>query len=258
MKRTFYQWAGGDPQDHESLAWFSGAAPQQMGACVTQFRGGFAGSVWAKGACLGIVCGLGVFVFALLAAPAHGLVVGSVGLLLVLLLTAAILVAAALLARRYHHNVHQHGLVLTGPKGDVHAIPWATVDPGRIFIATSTRAMTRMPLALHRQRAFFAPGVVLNGWTDRPKGTHAAFEAFSSGYRHQPMPKDSPFGWWQLGVADPRELLAAIESAMVADGYPAAGLTSFALSRRFAAGDLRRNPALQEERALTDPPIGLP
>ena len=60
------------------------------------------------------------------------------------------------------------------------------------------------------------------------------------------------------GFGDVGAFVRDLEAAMVADGYPAAGLTPFALSRSVDAGDLRRDPALQRERLLTDPVLGLP
>lgn len=55
-------------------------------------------------------------------------------------------------------------MVLSGAtSADRHVVPWATVDPGRIFVAASTRALTRMPLPLHRQLSVLPPAVVVNG-----------------------------------------------------------------------------------------------
>lgn len=258
MTRAPYAWAGGTAQDHAVLAWFSAAGPAQMGPRRAAFRSGLTAAIWAKGVALGLGAGLVVALLVLLAAPDGGAGAAFLGLVAVVLLVIAILVVLSVVARRYRHDVHAHGLVLSGPGGGVEVLPWATVDPGRVLVGASTRSMTRMPVALHRQRAVFAPAVVLNGWTNRPTGSHQAFEAFSSGYRSQPQASDSPFGWWQLGVTDPAAFLQAVEAAMVADGYPAAGLTPFALSRKVTARDLRRDPGLQRERLLTDPVIGLP
>lgn len=75
--------------------------------------------------------------------------------------------------------------------------------------------------------------------------------------QHRPRPIDSPFGWWQLGVGEPSALIEAIEFAMVADGYPAAGLAAHALARRATVADMRRDSSYQQERRLADPPRGL-
>ena len=72
------------------------------------------------------------------------------------------------------------------------------------------------------------------------------------------MPIDSPFGWWQIGVHDGSAFLSCVEKAMIDDGYPAAGLTSYALGRSVNARDMQRTPSLQQERGLGDPVIGLP
>lgn len=229
-----------------------------MGALVARFRGGVALGAWGAVVLVGLAAGVVLGALVLVLAPGDALVPALAACGIAVLVAVLAAAAAVLGARRYRYDVHAHGMVLRGLRGGYDVIPWASVDPGRVFIARSVRAMTRMPIALHRQRAVFPPGLVLCGWTTRPTGTHEAIEAFSSGYRYQPMAGETPFGWWQLGVADPAALLAAIEYAMVADGYPAAGLAPFALSGRCSAGDLRRNPAIQRERQLTDPVIGLP
>lgn len=258
MTRAFYQWSGGTEADHAALAWFAGARPEQMGPRLATFRGGLTGRAWLGALVLVSVVSIALSVLVALLAPDPG--VGTVvGTCVVTAgLSLLVLLAVWLLARRHRCDVHAHGLVASGAWGGAEAIPWATIDPGRVFVATTVRAMTRMPLALYRQQATLPPGVVVNGWTQRPVGTTWWFEAFSSAYRYQPQPSDSPFGWWQLGPTDPRAFLTAMEQAMVADGYPAAGLTPFALSRSVDAGDLRRDPALQRERLLTDPVLGLP
>lgn len=259
MSRAFYQWSGGTPQDHEALAWFSGAGPEHMGPRVAGFHGGLTARAWAGSfaLCAVVVVALGLLLALLAPGGASG------GLLLGLVCTVgatfgAVMLLVWALARATRQDVHQHGLVVRGLWGRREAIPWATIDPGRIFIAETVRSMTRMPLALHRQQAVLPPGVVINGWTDRPLGSLPAVEAFSQGYRYQPSPSETPFGWWQLGATDPQAFLRAIEVAMVADGYPAAGLTPFVLARRVTAGDLRAAPELQRERMITDPVLGLP
>lgn len=258
MSRSFYGWCGGTREDVEALAFFDGARPEQMGALVACFRGGVTGTMWAKAAVLGVVIGLMVSVLVLVFWPdERGSTVAMLSPVFVLGFVLTIVAVVALIARRYRHEVRRHGLVLRSLVGRAEVVPWATVDPGRMFIGDSIRAATRMPLALHRQRAVFPPAVMVNGWTNRPRGSFEAFERFSGDYRYQPMPIDSPFGWWQLGVTDVRSFLTVVESAMVADGYPATGLTRFVLSRRFTARDLRRDPRVPRERALEDPVLGL-
>lgn len=259
VSRAFYQWSGGTSQDHEALAWFASAQPQQMGPLVRSFRGGIAGRAWWRS--LGTMLAFAAFltVIALVAAPAEtrASVIPGV-LVLAVAVWAFVMVCAWATARLQRTAVHAHGLVVSAPGSGPEAIPWATIDPGRIFVATTVRAMTRMPVALYRQQAVLPPGVVINGWTKRPLGGSLLAENLSSGYRYQPTPSDAPFGWWQIGATDPQALLSTIEAAMVADGYPAAGLTPFVLSRAVTARDLRREPALQAERGVTDPVIGLP
>lgn len=258
MTRTPYRWSGGTPADHEALARFASATPEQMGPALARFRGGITAGASLRVVLLGLTAGVVLGALVLLLAPGEALVPAVAAFVLAVVVAVVAAVAALLAARRYRYDVHAHGLVLRGLRGGYDVIPWATLDPGRVFIARSVRAMTRMPVALHRQRAAFPPGLVLNGWTNRPTGTHEVVEAVSGGHRYQPMASDTPFGWWQLGVAHPAALLGAIEQAMLADGYAAAGLTPFALSRRYSAGDLRRDPTIQRERRLADPAIGLP
>lgn len=258
MSRAFYRWSGGTPADHEALAWFSSATPGRMGPLVARFRGGIGVGAWVRIVGVGLGVGVVLGVLVLLLAPGAALVAAVAACAVTVVVAVLAATGALLAARRYRYDVHAHGLVLRGLRGGYDVLPWASLDPGRVFIARSVRAMTRMPIALHRQRAAFPPGVVLNGWTNSPTGTHEAVEAFAGGYRYQPTAGETPFGWWQLGVTDPAALLGAIEHAMVADGYAAAGLTPFALSRRYSAGDLRRDPTIQRERQLTDPVIGLP
>ena len=259
MTRQYYAWAGGTPDDHAALARMSAAGPADMGPLLASFRGGVGARALGRSlALLALVCvGLGAMVAGLApGGPSLALVVGAWCVAAAVYLPA--MLGVHLAARRTRQDVHRHGLVVRGPGSRAEALPWESMDPGRIFIATSVRAMTRMPLALHRQQAVLPPGVVVNAWTDRPLGSLPVAEALSQGYRYQPAPTDSPFGWWQLGPSDPRAFLQAVEAAMVADGYPAAGLTPFVLARRVRAGDLRRAPELQRERALVDPVVGLP
>lgn len=253
--------ARGTPQDHEALRWFSLARPDQMGAQVAVFRNRISGATWAKGTALGGCIGVAMAILVVLIAPPESSSAGPfVAFFLCVLLVDGILLALVLVARSYRHAVHEHGLVLTSPGSRTpEVVPWATLDPGRVFIPDSIRAHIRMPLASHRQRALFPPGLVINGWTNRPRGGPEIFEEFSSNYRYQPMPITSPFGWWQLSTGgDPRGMLETIESAMVADGYSASGLTDFALSRRVNARDMRTDPSLQAERALEDGVLGVP
>lgn len=259
MTRAFYQWAGGTEADHEALARLSAAMPEQMGPRVASFRGGLTAGAWGRALALMLAVYVALVPLDILAGqgspdPVRWLAMCAVFTACYL----PLLLVVLFLARRHHQDVHVHGLVVRGAWGAAEAIPWASIDPGRIFIATTVRAMTRMPLALYRQQAVLPPGVIINGWTQRPQGRHAVFEAFSAGYRYQPQPGASPFGWWQLGVTDPARFLASIEQAMLADGYRVAGLTPFVLSRQVSGTDLRRDPAMQAERALTDPVIGLP
>ena len=235
-----------------------------MGPRLARFRGGVTAIVWAKAALLTAVVSVAFLaLLALLGPSGVSLTNVWVTLLSVGAVVALVMAFSALAAHMFRYDVHRHGLVLFAPPlpgygSDPEVVPWATIDPGRTFIGMSVRSGIRMPVALHRQRATFPPAVMINGWTNRPRGRNEALEAFSGGYRYQPMPSGSPFGWWQIGVTDPEAFLDAVEAAMVAEGYPAAGLVRFALGRKVRARDMRRDPSLQAERQLSDPVVGLP
>lgn len=154
--------------------------------------------------------------------------------------------------------MHQHGLVLRSVGGSPQVVPWASLDPGRAFVADSPRAVLRVPTTLQRQRAPVFPAVVVSGWCSRPQGGNRLVEAVAGDVQYRPRAGGSPFGWWQLGVGDPARLLAEMEAAMTADGYPATGFARYVLGRRFTARDLRRHPVITAERELTDPVVGLP
>ena len=68
MTRAFYQWSGGTPQDHEALAWFSGATPEHMGPRVAGFHGGLTARAWASSLAL---CAVVVVTLGLLLSLIH-------------------------------------------------------------------------------------------------------------------------------------------------------------------------------------------
>lgn len=156
-------------------------------------------------------------------------------------------------ARRRRYDIHQHGLVLRGRRGEqVAVIPWTTVDPGRVLLSTpSRRVRAWTPLGL-LDWATRPTIVLINGWVRSPND-------LGQGRRHRydTGTYDYPFGWWQLGVTDPVHLLTAIESAMVADGHPARGLTAAALSQSYSAGPATLAAARELERASADSVIGI-
>lgn len=235
-------------------------AARADGPRLVRFRVLVTAEYWAKAALAGVDASIALMTLQALLGPDGLTLTIAAGLVVaVFVVLALVMIVYALGTRMYRHDVHRHGLVLHAPgRSGPEVIPWATIDPGRTFIGTTIRSGTRMPAALHRQRAAFPPVVMINGWTKQPRGGIEAVEAFTSGYIYRPMPTGSPFGWWQLGVRDPGTFLAAIEAAMVADGHLAAGLTHFALGRKVTARDMRCDPSLQQERRLIDPVLGLP
>lgn len=184
MTRPFYQWSGGTAHDHEATAWFSSARPEQMGPRLVRFRVPVAAEYWAKAALVGVAASIALMTLQALLGPDGLTPTIAVGLVVaVFVVLALVMIAYALGTRMYHHDVHRHGLVLHASGGSsLDVIPWATIDPGRTFIGTTIRSGTRLPVTLHRQRAAFPPVVMINGWTNRPRGGIEAVETFTSGY----------------------------------------------------------------------------
>ena len=155
--------------------------------------------------------------------------VRDVGLLF--FVTAAIVGALGLgmvvAARRRCYDIHRHGLAVRGPRGELEAIiPWARVDPGRILLRTPPRqveAWTPGGLLDWAARPTF---VLISGWERR------STDSCDNGAPRTTEATGCPPGWWHLGVTDPVNLLTVLESAMIADGHAARGLTVSALSHR--------------------------
>lgn len=256
MKNQFFEWHGGTDEDHAVLAGWAAATPEDMGPVLARFRGGVHARLWAKGALLALDLGLALGLLRAMVGPDEDLTRDVVAIFV----GAAVLVGGALLslllaARRRRHDVHRGGVVLRATADAPAAVvPWSSVDPGRVFVAPTTATATRW-LAARVQRAVRPAAAVINGsvrgpgGSDDPDGTNAVL-------RHRPGTGDGPFGWWQIGVADPVSVLVAMESAMVAEGYPAAGMASRALFRETTLRAMGRDAATELDRALADPVVG--
>lgn len=252
MTNGFFEWHGGTTEDHAALASWSAATAEDMGPLRARFRGGVHARLWTKGTVLVLDLGLGLGLLRAFVGPREDLARDVV----VLFVGAAALVAVALLllllaARRRRHDVHSGGLVLRATAdAPASVVPWASVDPGRAFIAPTTATATRRG-ASFVQRAIRPPAAVINGSILGAGGREGSAEV--TALRHRPVVGDGPFGWWQIGVSDPVAVLVAMESAMVAEGYPAEGMASRALFRESTLRAMGRDAAKALDRVLSDP-----
>lgn len=103
-------------------------------------------------------------------------------------------------------------------------IPFATMDPGRMVWATDLQAV-RSVVTLNRRRLAAGGDVLLLTGTDGWSGEDD-WRGLGTKYDQSPRSErlDSPFVWWCLGPRDVGALVGDLEAAMVAAGYPAAGL----------------------------------
>lgn len=153
-----------------------------------------------------------------------------------------------------HHRVCERGLVVG--KLTSHFVPWETIDPGRVRIGPKIGFIGRHPQVDNgspRFRVGTSPriGLVLNGLDAR-----TTFLAAVDPLRRPHGRSATPFAWWVLGTKRPHELAAAIEQAMVADGYPAHGLAASAAAQPLTVPWKVTAEPLLAERLATDPVIG--
>lgn len=257
VTHRLFEWHGGTTEDHAVLARWSAATVADMGPLRARFRGGVHARLWPKGALLALDLGLGLGLLRAVVGSREDLVRDVVAIFVgVSVLVGTVLLLLLLAARRRRHDVHRGGLVLRATADAPAAVvPWASVDPGRAFIAPSTATATRR-VASYVQRAVRPPAAVVNGSIRGPGGQDGAGGA-NAVLRHRPVDGDGPYGWWQIGVSDPVAVLVAMESAMVAEGYPAEGMASRALFRESTLRATGRDVAKALDRALADPVIGV-
>lgn len=258
VTQRFFEWHGGTDADHAVLASWSAATAEDMGPLLVRFRGGVHARLWTKGALLALDLGLALGLLRAFVGPQEDLTRDVLAILVgVVALVGAALLLLLLAARRRRYDVHRGGIVLRAAAGaPATVVPWASVDPGRIFITPSTATATGR-VASRVQRAVRPPAAVVNG-SVRGSGGPNDTGAANAVLRHRPVSGDGPFGWWQIGVADPVAVLLAIESAMVGEGYPAAGTASCALFRETTLRGTGRDAASALDRAHGDPVIGVP
>ncbi|SFJ62682.1 hypothetical protein [Cellulomonas sp. KH9] len=140
----------------------------------------------------------------------------------------ALFVAAGAMDR---HRVCEHGLVVGFRTHSRYVVPWSTIDPGRVRVVRRPLLVGRRPelpaSSPHYRVGWFTTSAVavngldsaIDGWVRVP-GLLGVTDAVELAGRA----RFTPFVWWLLGTQRPRELLEAIEAAMVADGYDARGL----------------------------------
>ncbi len=151
--------------------------------------------------------------------------------------------AAWLWARSQKTRVARHAL-LVGARRQV--IPFATIDPARVAVSTRVRYLGRH---FHSGgiRILQSQGAtaIINGLNPDPGATSPHLP---------PSSVPSPFCEWGL-AGEPAEVLAALEAAMVADGYPAHGLAQRAQSRTFTPPKAHPAQDLLLQRRALDPPL---
>lgn len=183
-----------------------------------------------------------------MAAAAMGVMVLMIGFLG----AGATAAAAAATARSTRVDVHAHGLVVGTGAG--RAIPFATMDPGRIVWITSPWA-GRQIVTLGRRRLGVGENGLLISGTDGPSGVE---DPQRLGTIYDPSPRApkiaTPFVWWYLGPEDPAAFLHDLEAALLIDGYPAHGLAARVRANPQSV-PLRRTPSEMFPRRVPGQPV---
>ncbi|OLT43487.1 hypothetical protein BJF86_01540 [Serinicoccus sp. CNJ-927] len=164
------------------------------------------------------------------------------------------------------HRVCRHGLVL-GRRGE-YAVPWSTLDPGRVRLIRRANFITRYgirPGPLLRPGETLGHALLVNGVDATPAGQ--ARLVMNERLHRESGGADADltcFDRWFLAGRHAPDLLRAMEEAMVADGYSATGLTDAVLARPLV---LRWAPEahpsgipgewLSPLRRITDPVLGV-
>jgi hypothetical protein len=162
-----------------------------------------------------------------------------------------------------HHRVCEHGLVLGWRRRSTLVVPWSTLDPGRVRILERSSILgryDRVPATgPHFRQGFLTTrSLAVNGLDTALFGAFHVPGLYSApDISDEAGTRPSPFVWWLMGCPQPEKLARAIEEAMIADGYDAAGLAERAVANRV---QLRWNPDQSLDplppRAATDPVLG--
>lgn len=164
------------------------------------------------------------------------------------------------------HRVCRHGLVL-GVRGR-YAVPWSTIDPGRVRLLRRANLVTRHGIApgpMLRPGETLGHALLVNGLDDTESG-HGRI-AFNEELHAEGGGADEHltcFGRWFLAGRHAPELVRAMEEAMVADGYPAQGMADAVIARPLVlAYSPQAHPSgipgehLSPLRRITDPVLGV-
>lgn len=161
-------------------------------------------------------------------------------------------------------RVCEHGLILGFRTRSRYVVPWSTVDPGRVRVVRRVGMVGRLPDALpssphYRLGIFTTSALAVNGLDTAITGWWAVpgLLGVKDALRPGTQQRGTPFAWWLLGTRSPAELAREIEAAMVADGYPAAGLAARAVAQ---AHTMRLRPGTYDPlptRAATDRVLGV-
>ena len=224
MVRPFLEISDVDDDDQvEPLAQLAGLDSRDMGRVLASFRPWPTPRMW-----LFQLAASAVFMLAWFLPVEEGwaiavsLVMGQWSTLLIWLLAGVI----------DRHRVCEHGLVLGWRRRSTLVVPWSSVDPGRVRIVERSSLLgryDRVPASgPHFRQGFLTTrSLALNGLdTASFGGLHLPHFYSAADVTDQAGTRASPFVWWLMGASRPDELAQAIEAAMVADGYDAAGLAA--------------------------------
>lgn len=163
------------------------------------------------------------------------------------------------------HRVCRHGLVL-GRRGE-YAVPWSTIDPGRVRLLRRANLLTRHGIAagrLLRPGETLGHALLVNGLDDTPAGHERL--AVNEQLLREGRGADEHltcFDRWVLAGRHAPDLVRAMEEAMVADGYPAQGMAAEVVAHPLVLAwtpqpDASGIPGehLSPLRRTTDPVIG--
>lgn len=243
-----------DDDQLEPLADLAGLDSDDMGAVLASFRPWPSPRVWQIQ--LGFTALFGLIWFLPLEgawATAVALVIGQWSTLLIFLLAGVV----------DHHRVCEHGLVLGFRRRSTLVVPWSTLDPGRVRILERSSLLGRYDqvpaTGPHFRQGFLTTrSLALNGLDTASFGALHLPNLYSApDVTDVHGTRASPFVWWLLGAPKPEKVARAIEQAMIADGYDAAGLAERASANTV---QLRWNPDQNLDplppREATDPVLG--
>ncbi len=220
---------------------------QDMGEVLATYRSWPGPAFWTI---IGLFVLLPVVLFVTAPDGTEAVVRGSIGI------AALLMFGGPMIGINYfeRHRVCEHGLVLGFRKRSKYVIPYATLDPGRVRVVGHLGWLGRLPdveKGSPRFRVGFGcfEGIALNGldsainspWVDADRPGAAV----------------TPYAWWMLGTRRATRLLADLEAAMLADGYPVSGLAGRARLEEVTARWRPHGPSPIPPRMATDPVIGV-